>query len=295
MDSDSPVLWIRVDADMRILRELKFEQPDTHWALQLRHERDVCAQLDAVDALSQYANLNTKACLTTMLENGECFYRVRVKAASALSQVANKLVHATSGPPWPLIATFKKLFFAPACPNVVCSNNFGDLQLYLVQKSLAVAMGSLRDKHSLCPSDVIRFLLDLIKYNENSRNAYSDSYYRAALIDAIGSTISASTVASALHKKSAMLTQDTRLIVEEVVLRLNLEKVLPTHRYVITVACLRALRSLQRLGHIHENVEIFKQYADYRNTWEDVRLVAFELIIEYLEGGPLFVVLLNFR
>ena len=286
MDSDSPVLWIRMDTDLKILRELKFEQPDSHWQLQLKYERDIYAQLDAIEVLSNYANLNTKSSLTSILENNECFYRVRIKSAFALSQVANKLINSSSGP-LPLLPTFKKLFFSPACPTIVCSNNFNDLQMYFLQKNVIVAMGRLRTNHNLCPSEIIRFLIELIKFNENSKNAYSDSYYRAALIDAISSTISASVATlqnDSFGPMSTNLTQDMRLTIEEIVLRLNLEKVLPTHRYVITTACLRALRNLQKLAHIPENMDIFKQYVDYKTTYEDVRMVAFEIIIEYLES-----------
>lgn len=35
----------------------------------------------------------------------------------------------------------------------------------------------------------MRFLFDLFKYNDNSRNFYSDVYYRAALVDALGHSI----------------------------------------------------------------------------------------------------------
>ena len=41
---DSPVLWIRVDPDMKTLRHVKLEQPDYMWQYMLRYERDVVAQ-----------------------------------------------------------------------------------------------------------------------------------------------------------------------------------------------------------------------------------------------------------
>lgn len=47
----------------------------------------------------------------------------------------------------------------------------------------------LRTAHGICPAEVFRFILDLFKYNDNSRNHYSDNYYRAALIEALGETI----------------------------------------------------------------------------------------------------------
>lgn len=50
-------------------------------------------------------------------------------------------------------------------------------------------MAGLRNAHGLCPPEVIRFLLDLFKYNDNSKNRFSDNYYRAALIDALSATV----------------------------------------------------------------------------------------------------------
>lgn len=95
--------------------------------------------------------------------------------------------------------------------------------------------------------------------------------------------------------KSNALTQDMRLVVEEIVLRLNLEKIFPTYRYAITCSCLRALRNLQKHGHVPEDIEKFKEYATYENNFEDVRLVAFEIIIEYLAGSifSIYLVLTN--
>jgi transcription initiation factor TFIID subunit 2 len=51
------------------------------------------------------------------------------------------------------------------------------------------AMAYLRDVHQVCIPDVMRFLLDLFKYNDNSKNKYCDNYYRATLIDALSHTV----------------------------------------------------------------------------------------------------------
>lgn len=47
----------------------------------------------------------------------------------------------------------------------------------------------LRNIHGICPPEVVRFLLDLFKYNDNSKNHFSDNYYKAALVDALAATI----------------------------------------------------------------------------------------------------------
>lgn len=50
-------------------------------------------------------------------------------------------------------------------------------------------MAGLRNSHGICPPEILKFILDLFKYNDNSKNRYSDNYYRASLIEALGATI----------------------------------------------------------------------------------------------------------
>lgn len=86
--SDSPVLWIRLDPEMIILRSVVIEQPDFQWQFQLRHERDVTAQFEAISALRKYATPATRLALTDTIENNNCFYKVRCKAAHCLKEVS---------------------------------------------------------------------------------------------------------------------------------------------------------------------------------------------------------------
>lgn len=289
-DSDSPVLWIRADPDLKLIREVRFEQPDHQWQNQLRYERDIVAQLDAIEALNRFPSAATRTALISVIENTDMYYKVRIQSAFALTEITNKLVHGTwSGPLLPLVNIFRKLFMVNASSNIVSYNNFTDLQLYLLQKALPVAIGKARNVHSICPSEIVRFLVDLMKYNENSKNQFSDVYYKSCLVDALSATVSPASVLIAEEDsfKSANLSNDMKLIIEEIVLRLNLEKLLPSFNYVITCSCLKALRNLQKLGHVPENIELFKEYVDYHNNVENVRMVAFEIMVEHLSGKNL--------
>ncbi|RXN11693.1 transcription initiation factor TFIID subunit 2 [Labeo rohita] len=92
MDADSPLLWIRIDPDMSILRKVEFEQADFMWQYQLRFERDVVAQEEAISALEKFPTPASRLALTDILEQDQCFYKVRMQACfclakSALSQV----------------------------------------------------------------------------------------------------------------------------------------------------------------------------------------------------------------
>jgi transcription initiation factor TFIID subunit 2 len=85
--SESPVLWIRLDPEMTLLRACFIEQPDFQWQFQLRHEKDVTAQLDAIAALEKYPTPATRMALTDAIENENNFYTVRCEAATILTKV----------------------------------------------------------------------------------------------------------------------------------------------------------------------------------------------------------------
>lgn len=61
------------------------------------------------------------------------------------------------------------------------------------------------------------------------------------------------------------LSGDSKLILEEITQHLNLEKRLQTYKYPITIACLKAIRKLQKFGHLPNNPNIFRSYSSYGN------------------------------
>ncbi len=262
--SDSPALWIRLDPEMTLLRSVVIEQPDYQWQYQLRHERDVTAQMEAINALERYPTPATRLALTDTIENEQCYYKVRRRAAHCLTKVANAMVANWAGPP-AMLAIFRKLFGSFAAPHIIRQNSFTNFQHYHLQKTIPLAMAGLRNAHGICPPDVIRFLLDLFKYNDNSKNRYSDNYYRAALVEALGSTVTP--VVSVIHQGAPItaesLSTDTKAILEEVTRMLNLEKALPCYKYTVSVACLKTIRKLQKFGHLPSRPTVFKSYAAY--------------------------------
>ncbi|KAL3187683.1 hypothetical protein MRX96_024715 [Rhipicephalus microplus] len=282
MDADSPVLWIRIDPDMLLLRQVVFIQPDYQWQYQLRYERDVTSQIEAIEALSQFPTPQTRLALTDTIENEHCFYRVRCAAAFCLRQVANNMVATWAGPP-AMMTIFRKMFGSHSCPHIIRQNNFSNFQHYFLQKAIPVAMAGLRTIHGICPPEVMKFLFDLFKYNENSKNKFSDNYYRTALIEALGETVTP--VVSVLAHVGQPITveslsADTKLILEEITRCLNLEKLLPCYKYTITVGCLKAIRKLQKMGHLPNISALFREYAQY-GLFLDVRLAALEALVDY--------------
>jgi len=279
---DSPVLWIRLDPDFTLIRSVDIEQPDFQWQYQLRHERDVTAQTEAVAALERFPTAATRAALTHTIENEQCFYKVKYRATHCLTKVANSMAASWDGPP-AMLVIFKRMFGSFAANNIIKQNDFSNLQHYFLQCHIPVAMAGLRNAHGICPPEVLNFLLDLFKYNDNSKNTFSDNYYRAALVTALGETVTP--VVSMLQQDGDNISEDTKRVLEEITRYLNLEKLLPSYRYCVTTACLKAIRKLQKTGHLPPNPGLFRDYAK-PGQFEDTRVAALECLADYirLEG-----------
>ena len=59
------------------------------------------------------------------------------------------------------------------------------------------------------------------------------------------------------------LSNDAKAILEEVIVQLNLEKLIPCYKYGVTVSCLKVIRRLQKFGHLPLNSVFFRSYAEY--------------------------------
>jgi hypothetical protein len=81
---------------MTIIRSVVIEQPDYQWQYQLRHERDVTAQFDAIRALERFPTTTTRLALTDTIESERAYVQVRCKAAQALTKVKEILVFAVA-------------------------------------------------------------------------------------------------------------------------------------------------------------------------------------------------------
>ncbi|XP_022235965.1 transcription initiation factor TFIID subunit 2-like isoform X2 [Limulus polyphemus] len=78
------------------------------------------------------------------------------------------------------------------------------------------------------------------------------------------------------------LSSNTKKILEEITRCLNLEKLLPCYKYTITVSCLKAIRRLQKMGHLPSHSLIFREYAAY-GQFIDVRMAALEALVDFIK------------
>ncbi|KAG1893915.1 uncharacterized protein F5891DRAFT_1256836 [Suillus fuscotomentosus] len=132
--------WICMDADFEWIATISFEQPDFMWVSQLQRDRDVVAQLEAVNALAKQSTAIISSTFTKTVLVSNYYYRIRCEAAMALVHCAIRkldflgLFH--------LFKLFLRYCYDPEDPNqdlfahtyVPKPNDFSDLAEYFVRK-----------------------------------------------------------------------------------------------------------------------------------------------------------------
>lgn len=177
---------------------------------------------------------------------------------------------------------------ATATPtSIVRMNDFSNCQMYMIQKAIPQSMALQRNKDRVCPPEVVNFIFELIHFNENSKNRFSDAFYRASLIDALGNSLTniglTSTTASVDLLLSHALDNNTKRILDEILLQLNFDKIISSYGFCVTCSCLRVLHKLNTVNGIPIDINVFYEYAAY-GMFDRVRLTACEILVEQLEG-----------
>ncbi|RCN23718.1 hypothetical protein ANCCAN_30595 [Ancylostoma caninum] len=87
-----------------------------------------------------------------------------------------------------LLSLYRRIYGAKSCPMLPRSNNFvvtsQNLQQYFLQQALPQALARMRT-NGMALQEVQCFIVDYIRYNDNSINRYSDDHYRASLLNAL--------------------------------------------------------------------------------------------------------------
>ncbi|CAH8475077.1 unnamed protein product [Heterobilharzia americana] len=288
IDPESPLLWFRIDPDLAIIHNIHVDQPDFMWHLMLAHDRDCLGQLEAVNALKDFASPETRHVLTNIILNERIFYHIRMEACFTLCHVVNELSALSNNPSMAstavascLLPMFWQLFSSPAARGLIRQNDFTNLQHYFLQRAMIKALSTLRVQQ-VCPHEVLIFLSDLLRHNDNSRNPYSDGYYLADLVKAMKDTLTPAIIVRGVMSAST-LPFEARTVIEEVSHLLNLETETLSYKGIVTVVCLQAIRRLQRLGFLPIDPGLFYQYAS-SNFYCDIRLAAIEALVDYIRG-----------
>lgn len=162
--------------------------------------------------------------LQSCLANTSYNCRVRSEAAAALGSAPEGRGLG------PLTSHVQRECFDPAS-GMALPNNFAEISGYLTLQAVVAALGAVRMRDGTSPPDAITLLLELLKQNDNTGNAFEDGHYVATLLGALG---------SARPKKPQALAA----MVEEIDRHLVREAIMPSRNHTVAAACLRALTEL---------------------------------------------------
>uniref|UniRef100_A0A914KVE5 Transcription initiation factor TFIID subunit 2 n=1 Tax=Meloidogyne incognita TaxID=6306 RepID=A0A914KVE5_MELIC len=281
MDADSPVLWIRIDPEMLLLRQIFMTQPFYQWEFILLYERDVLAQQQAIEALHQFPRHQTLAILEDTVRNEKLYYRIRKESAFCLVHIYNSLPDSQLGKSPPLIDYIRQSFCCKTCPDIIQANNYvatsSNLQNYFLFQSLPSALGSIRGEgRKYCPNYIVEFLLGLIRLNDNSMNRYSDDYQRGSLIHALGKTLVMSENPIETPQEMSLHASS---VLEEITHALNMDMMKPSFQRIVSTHCLQVLYELQRCHHIPQDTEVFWKFGLSKNVYAPLRFTSLACIV----------------
>ncbi|KAH8110586.1 hypothetical protein DFH11DRAFT_1619105 [Phellopilus nigrolimitatus] len=281
--------WIRMDADFEWIAKIQFEQADYMWVSQLQRDRDVVAQVEAVQALARLPTPIVSSTLTKTVLVTNYFFRVRCEAALALVSCASRRVDFVGL--FHLFKLFMRYCYEPEDANqdlfshkyVPRPNDFSDLTEYFLRKALVNAISQVRLENGKTPPQIRQFFIDQLRYNDNTTNSFSDAYYICTLITALAcSTISTAapeqgelTRSEPKNDQSAEDIQLLQAAIVEVERYWSMDRLIPSVHNIVTVATLEFHVMLSMANLVPSDPKVFLTSTREGNATQ-VRLAGFD-------------------
>ncbi|KAJ3005472.1 UNVERIFIED_CONTAM: hypothetical protein HDU68_004599, partial [Siphonaria sp. JEL0065] len=164
--------WIRWDPDGDWVCLKVHDQLRSMWIEQLARDLDVVAHHEAIVRLASMPDNLTTMALMRVLTDERHFYRLRMEAAYSLAKLG---VDPASGTPFTkLVKEFTDKYCYERAANSVMTipkpNDFSNFQEYFLKKAICTSLVTYRDSENRVPVQNKRIVLDLLRFNDNSKN-----------------------------------------------------------------------------------------------------------------------------
>ncbi|KAL2888837.1 Transcription initiation factor TFIID subunit 2 [Ceratocystis lukuohia] len=284
MDSES-YEWIRMDTDFEWIGHIRTNMPGYMYVSQLQQDRDVVAQEDTLLFIRrERPHPVASTFLIRTLMDTRYFHGIRAMAAHLLQLQATEQTDMRGMVQ--LMEAFKHFFCYPGTTSPK-PNDFSNKQQYLIQKTIPQALSRVRDKRGKCPMKVQNFLLDLLLYNNNSDNEFSDHFYVATLITSLAhSFVPEKNDQGAFYIRSSEddeRDRDEKAVLERALEQINrflrMDEWTNSYHNVWTIAGIEAKRALMKAGVIDIDPIDFVQYLQ-DETYDEIRVKAFEALVD---------------
>lgn len=157
--------------------------------------------------------------------------------------------------------------------SIPLPNDFSNYSDYFLKKSVVTALCELRDPATRTVwRNVRQLLLNLLKYNDNSANEFSDSYYVATVISAIGSAFAAgANLGGGTEPADEELFREASDANERAI---TVDRLVPSYHNVVTQAGLVAQLKSIMVGQRTNDPKVFLSYTRWVVVWDGVLTVS---------------------
>jgi transcription initiation factor TFIID subunit 2 len=288
MESES-YEWIRLDADFEWICQITLQMPGYMFVSQLQQDRDVVAQYESINAIKSYqANGLSSTVMVRTLMDRRYFHGIRTAAADGLVKSADETVDYVGL--FHLKKAFEEMFCASELESrMTRPNDFSDRPAYLLQCKIIEAISKVRDAKGGAPREVKEFLLEKLKFNDNSVNEYSDCFYVATLMKAITEAVIAKPKFSSAAEVDLMDTEaeDERNAqhrleqdcLAEIDRHRRMDEWASSYQNIYTRTALECQLRLSKAGIGHTTAMHFLPYTR-PNNFDMLRLTAFKNLLE---------------
>lgn len=251
--NECPVLWVRVDPDFELLRRIAVHQPEGMSLEQLKGEIDFIGQQEAMLALARSESYSILLKMLSSLEDQKLWFRSRMVAAKSLAH-SSKPSNAYKGLDFLLFFLKQRLFDK----DVLKPNDFSKIAEYTVQKEVLNQIAAVKDmsmSHEFArlkvnSNFVVEMVASIYRSNDNSFNAFDDSFWRAHLLDVLA------------HFNNPLYAPE---ILHELLRVLKFDTVKPSPYYILTSTILKALPGFVQTNKLAEDAAFLELVETLKN------------------------------
>jgi transcription initiation factor TFIID subunit 2 len=284
--------WIRIDADFEWLAKIEFvSMPPYMYISQLQQDRDVVAQQESMLWLkTQTPHPLAATFLIRTAMDTRYFHGIRTMAVECLKTHANPACN------WIGFRHLEKAFQESFCypgTRMPRPNDFADKQQYLLLKSIPKAVAQIRGPDGRCPKEAREFLLDQLRFNDNTGNEFSDNYKVAGLLSALAESL----IPEKTNGNEMLFDDDEEneepgrfrdTVIEELDRYRRMDDWNPSYHNLYTVTVLDCKHKLMTAGVILVDPLEFAPFL-HDGTSDYVRIKAFEALMDlgFITNDPL--------
>ncbi|KAL9606039.1 MAG: hypothetical protein Q9179_000772 [Wetmoreana sp. 5 TL-2023] len=277
--------WIRMDSNFEWICKMSVNMAGYMYLSQLQQDKDVVAQLDSLQYMAgqKEHGLISTILLRTLMDI-RYFHGIRTTAAAALVK------HAREGDmDWLGLFHLEKAFqhfFCYTDSSMPRPNDFSDRAAYYIQCAIVKAIAKVRDARGRSPIRARMFLLDKLKFNDNSDNEYADSHYLAILMEALSEAMASKPPPGGDFDNEFAFPENDgddlrfhRSCLEEIDRYRRTDEWLPSHHNILSRTALDSTRILSLANVVETNPANLIQYTR-DGTADELRLNAFDNLLQ---------------